>query len=293
MLKKILLLICAVLMISGCGSDKKDDTLKIVTSFYPMYLDAVNITRGVSGVEVVNLTPPQTGCLHDYQLTPEDMKTLETADIFIVNGLGMENFLDKVIEARPDLKIINASDSPEIVPIMEDGVPNPHVWLSITYAIQQVKNINSKLCELDPDRADKYRMHALEYIDELTTLRDEMHLSLDMIQKKEIVTFHDAFPYLAAEFKLKIAAVIEQEPGIEPTPQELAATIEKINSLPVKVIFTGPQYSSKAAETISRETGAQIFTLDPIVTGDAKPEKLLDYVDRMLNNIITLTKALQ
>lgn len=293
MLKKILLLICAVLMISGCGSDKKDDTLKIVTSFYPMYLDAVNITRGVSGVEVVNLTPPQTGCLHDYQLTPEDMKTLETADIFIVNGLGMENFLDKVIEARPDLKIINASDSPEIVPIMEDGVPNPHVWLSITYAIQQVKNINSKLCELDPDRADKYRMHALEYIDELTTLRDEMHLSLDMIQKKEIVTFHDAFPYLAAEFKLKIAAVIEQEPGIEPTPQELAATIEKINSLPVKVIFTEPQYSSKAAETISRETGAQIFTLDPIVTGDAKPEKLLDYVDRMLNNIITLTKALQ
>lgn len=293
MLKKILLLICAVLMISGCGSDKKDDTLKIVTSFYPMYLDAVNITRGVSGVEVVNLTPPQTGCLHDYQLTPEDMKTLETADIFIVNGLGMENFLDKVIEARPDLKIINASDSPEIVPIMEDGVPNPHVWLSITYAIQQVKNINSKLCELNPDRADKYRMHALEYIDELTTLRDEMHLSLDMIQKKEIVTFHDAFPYLAAEFKLKIAAVIEQEPGIEPTPQELAATIEKINSLPVKVIFTEPQYSSKAAETISRETGAQIFTLDPIVTGDAKPEKLLDYVDRMLNNIITLTKALQ
>lgn len=288
----LILLTCIV---TGCGSTaKKDDgTVKIVTSFYPMYLDAINITRGVKGVEVVNLTPPQTGCLHDYQLTPEDMKTLETADIFIVNGLGMESFLDKVTEARPDLKIINASDSPEIVPIMEDGVPNPHVWLSVTYSIQQVKNITSKLCEFDPERKDDYRMRALEYCGELTQLRDEMHLSLDMLPNKDIVTFHEAFPYLAAEFKLNIAAVIEREPGTEPTPQELTETIDKINALPVKVIFTEPQYSPKAAETIARETGAQIFTLDPIVTGEAKPENLFDYVDKMLENLLTLAKALK
>lgn len=295
-MKKILSLALIILTFAlcGCGSEKKDDDkLKIVTSFYPMYLDALNITRGVSGVEVVNLTPPQTGCLHDYQLTPEDMKVLETADILIVNGLGMESFLDKVIETHPNLKIIDASDSPEIVPIMEDGVPNPHVWTSLTYSIQQVKNILRQLSELDLDRADKYRMHALEYVDELTTLRDEMHLSLTMLPNKDIVTFHEAFPYFAAEFNLNIVAVIEREPGTEPTPQELAETIEKINSLPVKVIFTEPQYSPKAAETIARETGAQIFELDPIVTGEAKPENLMDYVDRMLNNLIILTKALQ
>lgn len=286
-------LIILTFALCGCGSDEKDDNLKIVTSFYPMYLDAINITRGVAGVEVVNLTPPQTGCLHDYQLTPEDMKTLETADIFIVNGLGMESFLDKVIEAHPNLKIIDASDSPEIVPIMENGVPNPHVWTSLTYSIQQVKNILAKLSELDPDRADKYRMHALDYVDELTTLRDEMHISLTMLPNKDIVTFHEAFPYLAAEFNLNVVAVIEREPGTEPTPQELAETIDKINALPVKVIFTEPQYSSKAAETIARETGAKIFELDPIVTGEATPENLLDYVDRMLSNLLTLTKALQ
>ena len=287
----LILLTCAL---TGCGSGKKDDgTLKIVTSFYPMYLDTINITRGVKGVEVVNLTPPQTGCLHDYQLTPEDMKILETADIFVVNGLGMESFLDKVTEARPDLKIINASDTPDIVPIVEDGVPNPHVWTSITYSIAQVKNISSKLCELDPSRADKYKRYTLDYVDELTTLRDEMHISMDMLPNKDIVTFHEAFPYLAAEFGLKIIAVIEREPGTEPTPQELAETIEQINALPVKVIFTEPQYSPKAAETIARETGAQIFQLDPIVTGEAKPENLLDYVERMMTNMITLVKALQ
>ena len=295
-MKKIfcLALILLTFALTGCGSDKKDeDTLKIVTSFYPIYLDVINITRGVDGVEVVNLTPPQTGCLHDYQLTPEDMKTLETADILVVNGLGMENFLDKVKETRPDLKIIDASDTPDIVPIMEDGVPNPHVWLSVTYAIAQVKNISSKLCELDPERTDKYKRHTLEYVDELTTLRDEVHLSLDMLPNKEIITFHEAFPYLAAELNLKVAAVIEREPGTEPTPQELEETIEKINELPNKVIFTEPQYSPKAAETIARETGAKIFELDPIVTGEAKPENLLDYVDRMLKNVISLAKALQ
>ena len=293
-MKKFLLILLMILTVSGCGSEKKDDgNLKIVTSFYPIYLETMNVTRGVEGVEVVNMTPPQTGCLHDYQLTPEDMKLLETADIFVVNGLGMESFLDKVIEARPNLKIINASDSPEIVPIMEDGVPNPHVWLSITYAIQQVKNISSKLCELDPKHTDAYKRHTLDYVDELTTLRDELQLSMAMLPNKDIVTFHEAFPYLAAEFGLNVAAVIEREPGTEPTPQELAETIEKINSLPVKVIFTEPQYSPKAAETIARETGAQIFELDPIVTGEAKPEHLLDYVDRMLTNALTLAKALQ
>ena len=83
------------------------------------------------------------------------------------------------------------------------------------------------------------------------------------------------------------------EPGTEPTPQELAETIEKINPLPHKVIFTEPQYSAKAAETIANETGAKIFELDPIVTGEAKPENLLDYPDRMLMNLMTLIKALQ
>ncbi|MBE8954870.1 MAG: zinc ABC transporter substrate-binding protein [Quinella sp. 2Q5] len=294
-MKKIFVaLILLTLMLTGCGSEKKDDgTLKIVTSFYPMYLDVMNITRGVEGVEVVNLTPPQTGCLHDYQLTPEDMKNLEGADILVVNGLGMESFLDKVTAENPNLKIIDASDTPDITPIMEDGEPNPHVWTSITYSIAQVKNINSKLCELDPARAEKYKRHTLDYVDELTTLRDEMHMSLEMLPNKDIVTFHEAFPYFAAEFGLNIVAVIEREPGTEPTPQELAETIDKLNTLPNKVIFTEPQYSPKAAETIARETGAKIFELDPIVTGEAKPENLLDYVDRMLNNTVTLIKALQ
>ncbi len=294
-MKKIFLLILTILMLSvaGCGEKVDDGKLKIVTSFYPVYLETINIVGEIEGVEVVNLTKPQTGCLHDYQLTTEDMKTLETADIFVVNGLGMENFLEKVIDAQKDLKIVDASNSEEIYLLKEGEEVNPHVWLSVTYAMAQVKAIQRQLCELDPAHADIYKKNALHYLNELTTLRDEMHLALDNLPHKDIVTFHEAFPYFAAEFKLNIAAVIEREPGTEPTPQELADTIKTVNELPVKVLFTEPQYSPKAAETIARETGAKIFTLDPVTTGESKFENRQDYQNKMRQNMKTLQEALQ
>ena len=94
----LLLLAVGTILLAGCGAQtatkEHSGNFHIVTSFYPMYIDAINITRGVDGVTVTNMTKPQTGCLHDYQLTTEDMKTLEKADAFIVNGAGMESFLD-------------------------------------------------------------------------------------------------------------------------------------------------------------------------------------------------------
>ena len=294
-MKKIFLLILTILMLSvaGCGEKVDDGKLKIVTSFYPVYLETINIVGEIEGVEVVNLTKPQTGCLHDYQLTTEDMKTLETADIFVVNGLGMENFLEKVIETQKNLKIVDASNSEEIYLLKEGEEVNPHVWLSVTYAMAQVKAIQRQLCELDPAHADIYKKNALHYLNELTTLRDEMHLALDNLPHKDIVTFHEAFPYFATEFKLNIAGVIEREPGTEPTPQELADTIKTVNEFPVKVLFTEPQYSPKAAETIARETGAKIFTLDPVTTGESKFENRQDYQNKMRQNMKTLQEALQ
>lgn len=282
-----------MLSVAGCGEKVDDGKLKIVTSFYPVYLETINIVGEIEGVEVVNLTKPQTGCLHDYQLTTEDMKTLETADIFVVNGLGMEDFLEKVIETQKNLKIVDASNSEEIYLLKEGEEVNPHVWLSVTYAMAQVKAIQRQLCELDPAHADIYKKNALHYLNELTTLRDEMHLALDNLPHKDIVTFHEAFPYFATEFKLNIAAVIEREPGTEPTPQELADTIKTVNELPVKVLFTEPQYSPKAAETIARETGAKIFTLDPVTTGESKFENRQDYQNKMRQNMKTLQEALQ
>lgn len=292
-MKKIFFLIIFALTFGGCGGNFSDDgKLKIVTSFYPMYIDAINIAAGIDGVEVINLASPQIGCLHDYQLTTEDMKKLESADIFIINGLGMENFLDKVTESRKNLKIINASDTDKIFLLKDGEEINPHVWMSVTYSMHQVKAITQQLCEADPDNAESYKKNALDYLNRLTVLRDSMHLALDNLPNKDIVTFHEAFPYFAAEFKLNVVGVIEREPGVEPTPQELADTIKTVNELPVKVLFTEPQYSPKAAETISRETGAKIFMLDPLTSGEATPENLNAYIDGMKKNSETLSEAL-
>lgn len=290
-MKKFFALILMCLMMVGCGGGKgTDGKLRIVTSFYPIYIDALNLAGNVEGVEVVNLTKPQTGCLHDYQLTTEDMKMLETADIFVVNGFGMESFLDKVIESHSGMKVIDLSKVEDITPIVENDEVNPHVWLSVTYNKRQIIELSNRLSELDPDHSLNYKKNALDYVTRLDALREEMHSALDFLPHKDIVTFHEAFPYFAKEFDLNIIAVVEREPGTEPTPKELEETIEKLKAVETKVIFTEPQYSPKAAEAIARETGAKIFTLDPIVTGDDNPDA---YINAMRLNMSTLQTALR
>lgn len=290
----LLLLVIMCFMALGCDSkqaEKKDFT--IVTSFYPMYIDVINITKDVEGVKVINMTKPQTGCLHDYQLTTEDMKTLEQADVFVANGAGMESFLDKATKQNKNMKVVEASNYKDINFIKDGDGDNPHVWMSVTYSIAQVKAITAALCEADPAHKDAYRKNALGYCMKLEKLKKEMHEELDDLPHKDIVTFHEAFPYLAKEFKLNIVSVIEREPGTEPTPQELETTIAKVNTLPVKVLFTEPQYSPAAAETIAKETGAKIYQLDPVVTGEANLEAMDAYISAMKKNMNILKEALQ
>lgn len=290
----LLLLVIMCFMALGCDSkqaEKKDFT--IVTSFYPMYIDVINITKDVEGVKVINMTKPQTGCLHDYQLTTEDMKTLEQADVFVANGAGMESFLDKATKQNKNMKVVEASNYKDINFIKDGDEDNPHVWMSVTYSIAEVKAITAALCEADPANKDAYRKNALDYCMKLEKLKKEMHEELDDLPHKDIVTFHEAFPYLAKEFKLNIVSVIEREPGTEPTPQELETTIAKVNTLPVKVLFTEPQYSPAAAETIAKETGAKIYQLDPVVTGEANLEAMDAYISAMKKNMNILKEALQ
>ena len=292
----LLLLVLSVALV-GCGGTDKPaekktaEPFRIVTSFYPMYVATINITDGVDGVEVYNMTKPQTGCLHDYQLMTEDMKTLEKADAFVINGAGMEDFMDKVTEQQKKLKVIDASRGIEL--IHDEEGDNPHVWLSVTDAITQVRNIADQLKEADPVHAAQYEKNAAAYIEKLTSLKSEMHAALDNVPHKDIVTFHEAFPYFAQEFNLNIIGVVEREPGTEPTPTELQETIEQVNALPSKVLFTEPQYSPAAAETIARETGAKIYTLDPVVTGEATPAAKNAYIDTMKKNMKTLQEALK
>ncbi len=293
----VVLLIFMVIFMSACQGQTPPSpeksatskTLTIVTSFYPMYIATMNIAKDVPGVKVMNMTPPITGCLHDYQLNPDDLKTLGEAQIFVVNGAEMEAFMDKVIQQLPDLKIVEASKGIPLIEGEGEEGDNPHVWVSISDAMQQVKNISAQLATLDPDHAAQYNANTAVYVDKLEALRVKMHQSLDSVKKRDIITFHEAFPYFAREFNLNIVTVIEREPGSEPSAAELAGTIDTVKKSKIKALFAEPQYPAKAADAIARESGAKVYILDPAVTGTMEPDA---YLTIMESNLKVLEEAL-
>ena len=287
------LLACAIPTLAqtaaGAIPPAQSQPRRIMTSFYPMYIATLNVAKDVPGVEVLNLTQPQTGCLHDYQMTPDDMMHLSGATIFVVKGAGMEAFLDKVVAQLPALKIVNASAGIELIRGEGDEGDNPHIWVSVSLHMRQVENIAAQLAQADPAHAEQYQKNGAEYVARLDQLRKMMHVGLKDIQTRDIITFHEAFPYFAKEFNLNIAAVIEREPGSEPSAKELAETIEIVKQAKVKALFAEPQYPAKAAEAIARESGAKLYSLDPAVTGPMKAEA---YVEVMGKNLAELRKAL-
>lgn len=261
--------------------------LRIVTTFYPVYVAALNVTDGVEGAEVHNMAGPHAGCLHDYQLTPSDARKLAEADLLLANGAGMETFLDKIRAHNPGLEIVDTSKGIRLL----DG--NAHVWVSPESAARQVDNIAAALSRADPDHASRYTANASNYNAKLGDLARRMKSVLAPFAGRAVVTLHDTFPYFAREFGLDIAGVIEHEPGHEPGAKQLAATIDLIRAGRIGLILTEPQYTDKAAQAVARETGAKVCRIDPVATGPAEPEQARGaYLRAMEANRDALQKAL-
>ncbi|MFA5205032.1 MAG: zinc ABC transporter substrate-binding protein [Lentisphaeria bacterium] len=261
---------------------------RIMTSFYPMYIHTLNVAGGIPGVTVANLTEPVTGCLHDYQIKSGEMVALSRADAFVVNGLGMEAFLERVVQQQPRLKVIEASRG--IDRIGDEHGDNPHVWVAVSGAIRQVENIAAGLAAADPAHAAAYRANAAAYAAKLRALSQRMHAALDGLPRRDIITLHEAFPYFAREFGLRIAAVVEREPGSEPSAGELADTIRLVRKAGITAVFAEPQYPDRAAQVIARESGATVYVLDPAVSGPPTPDAYLAIMER---NLAVLKQALK
>lgn len=282
-----LVIICLVLLLPfSCKRAKTAEKTGITISafFYPQYIMLLNITEGAD-VQLSLLAPPDTGCLHDYELTVRDMQHIAAADVVVINGAGMETFTEKVaagkniIDASKDITLINQ---------------NPHIWVSPWGAAAQTENIAVALAQIDPKNAETYRINAKNYMQKLGSLDKQMHAELDPFSGSEIVVFHEAFPYLADEFNFKIAAVIEHEPGTEPTARELLETIQIIQETRAAgktiFLFAEKQYPSTAAEVIARETGLTVYELDSAVTGELLKDA---YIDAMTYNTRQFVKAME
>ena len=276
------------------NNSAETDKITITASFYPLYIMLLNLCDGTD-LKPEMLAPSDTGCLHDYQLTTRDMQKISSSDCVVLNGAGMEDFLDKVYESKKTSEgaVISASDGFNSFVTDADGAVNPHVWVSVDGAISQVNWISSKLAERYPSFSEKILKNAESYTKELEELKTAMHSELDKYRGETIITFHEAFPYFANEFGLSIAGVIEREPGTAPSPKELSEIIQFVNEsnkAAVKKVplFVEPQYSSASAEIISNETGSAIYELDPCVTGALGKDS---YVKAMKKNLEVLRKA--
>lgn len=270
---------------AAAGAEKE---IRIVASFYPMYIMAKNVARDVPGVSVENLTSALTGCLHDYTVTTSDMKKLSLAQVFIANGAGMESFLDKIAAQHPNLKIIQLSKGIPLIKDERSKEDNPHLWVSISNAIIQVKNLGKAMGEFDPDHKELYEKNTVDYTTKLEKLRQKMRSELAAYKGRYIITFHEAFSYFAQEFGFQVTGVIEREPGSSPSAKEVAEMIELIRKKGTVPLFSEPQYPSAVAGAIARETGAKVYVLDPAVTG---PDDYDAYINIMEKNLSVLKKA--
>ena len=273
----------------------------IVTSFYPIWLLALNLADGVPELEVRNLAAPGTGCLHDYQLQTGDMKVLSEAELFLVNGAGMESYLDHVFSAFPDLPVAEAAagiplltetDALTIGENEDDGEVNAHIWLSAANAAVMAENLAKAMEAQFPDRQEKIEDNRKALQARLLALDQELREGLSGLPRKGIITFHEAFPYFARAYGLDIVAVVNREPGETLTPAQLAQLAEAIVALDAPPLFVEPQYEDLSARTLAAETGAAIYTLDPVVTGPEEDVPPDYYETVMRRNMETLREAL-
>lgn len=273
-----------------------------VTSFYPIWIFALNLTEGIDEIEVVNLAAPDTGCLHDYQLQTGDMKALAKADLFLVNGAGMESYLDVVRKDFPDLPVTVASEGIEFLTGQnameigeaeeEEGV-NSHIWLDAANAASMTANLAEGLRNAFPQYADRITENETAYVEKLMALDAELREKLSGLKKNGIVTFHEAFPYFAKAYGLEVLAVVNKEPGETLTVKQMAELTEAVKALGLPPLFTEPQYEDLNARTLVQETGAQVYSLDPVVTGPEEDVPLDLYEQVMRQNAETLLEALQ
>ncbi len=293
----IILVLFMCFFANGCQKEKNSSNLRFITSCYPVYIMVLNLTDNISGAEVINVSEDHVGCLHNFQLRSEDLKKIEKSSAFIINGAGMESFLDKVINELPNIKIINSSENIELIKDDDCDLENehcsheynPHTWVSISNYIKQVESIAEGLSKIDPQHGKQYKKNADTYITKLKNLKTKMHSELGNIKNKDIITFHEAFLYFAKEFGLNIAGVINHEPENNPSAKELTDIIEIIKKSGIKALFAEPQYQNVAAQIISRETGAKIYMLDPAVTGGKSKDSYLNIMEK---NLETLKEAL-
>lgn len=261
---------CTMLYLRHQDTDTETAQLTVVTSFYPMYIAAENVIGDCDGVTLENLSEQQTGCLHDYQLTSEDMKLLSTADVFVINGGGIESFLAEVAEQYPDLIMIDACED---VNLLED---NAHVWMSMDRYMIQVQTICDELAEADPEHREIYRENTDNYLEKIRSLRDEYADLTETLNGQQVILFHEAYEYLADDLGLEVAGLMDLDEERQVSAGEVAGILSTIEECRISVIFVEELYAKDMGDTMEQESDVQVVYLDTLTRGDYDADSYLE-----------------
>ena len=291
--------------------------LRILATTYPVYLLARNVVQSNPGAQVDLLIPAQTGCPHDYALTPKDMQKLAQADVLLLNGLGLDDFMLKALpNAKPGLVVVDSSAG--ITPLKEGnahedgdadhdghdhaarhgheesghghhhdhGGVNPHAFASPRLAAVMVKNMAQGLAKADPQNAASYESNASAYEKVLSGLSDRLAALGNKAPNKGIALMHDALSYMARDGGLEVVAVIQEDEDAQPSAGRLITVAKILREHKPALIASEPQYSDKAVQTLAREVGIPAAQLDSLASGPASPS--LDHYEKTMNNNINI-----
>lgn len=319
----VLVLLLSILVVSfgftniyvSHHQQSEDEDFVVVTSFYPMYIATMNVIGDTEGVTLKNLSEPQTGCLHDFQLTPADMKLLSTADVFIINGGGIESFMEDIAKQYPDLVVIEACEGIELLCETEshghehDDVSdvhgaesdelhdnedeedshenhnhdvNAHAWMSVANYRKQVENIASGLAKASPNLRESFLANAGSYDRKLEALQVEQESLLTLTQGKEVIMFHCAYDYVAEDLGLEVAFCMDLDEERQVSAGEVAEVLEVIEHHNVKYIFAEALYGTNMCEMVQKEADVKVVYLDPLNRGEYEANS---YIEGMRNNL--------
>jgi zinc transport system substrate-binding protein len=280
------------------NSIAEENRLQVVTTFYPVYLIGLNLFENMDEVEVKSLTRLDTGCLHDYQLTTQDMKNISNADILVINGGGMEGFMKDIADNYPDLTIIDASNK---ITLYED---NPHIWLDPQLYIKQIENVRDSVItylstdfskNMDVDKiknklinnAEAYISKVSDIDSQLNEIKENYLAAVEGANKPKAVIFHDSFAYIANRIGLPVAYSIPLDSDTTLSAEDIANIIDDVKDDDIGYLFTEEQYSDSVAKRIEAETDAREYIIDSAVTGDGSKTSYLDAMEKNINVLKT------
>lgn len=327
----VLLLLLSITVVSTCSTffyvklnnvDYRTDEFLVMTSCNPIYIATTNVVGDTDGVAVQNLSQPTTGCLHDYTLTTEDMKNLSKADVLVVNGGGMEGYLEDVMEAYPELTIIDTYECLEHdssyydlhfveendEEILEDEhleeehteeehseeghhhdhEQNSHIWMDSEMFAVQVQVIADGLSELDASNASSYEKNASDYIDVLNTKIDKQELE-QKLSGDNVAILHEAFEYTALSLGANVVATLDLDEERQVSAGEVSQLIDSIRDNNVRIVFAEYDYGKSVGDLIEEQTDAKVVYLETLVHGSYGAS---DYVTTMNDNYLKISNSL-